>query len=322
MPKQLPSVRTPGAINPIPLFVERPCSWFRMLHWSILSAAVLPSPLTPFVPLGSQPAIARNGGPGRPTGRCLGTLPWTTASTMAGLRAAARTAGFLSLLILSSGVANAQMAAPVTPVERSSLMDSLAGSITEASQRFGVPSRWIRAVMQIESRGDSRATSPKGAMGLMQLMPEAWADLRARLDLGTDAYDPHDNILAGAAYLRELHDRFGDQGFFAAYNAGPGRYEDYLATGRPLPAETRAYVAQILPLIGTQQINQNVALATTPLPWRQAPLFVGHAITVASTSGQAAPDGPSNRGSNGDSSAIMPLSNDLFVSRAKAGALR
>jgi integrase len=56
-------------------------------------------------------------------------------------------------------------------------------------------------------------------------------------------YDPHDNILAAAAYLRELHDRYGAPGFLAAYNAGPVRYEEHLTTGRPLPAETRAYVA-------------------------------------------------------------------------------
>ena len=59
----------------------------------------------------------------------------------------------------------------------------------------------------------------------MQIMPQTWAELRARYGLGTDPYDPHDNILAGAAYIRELHDRYGAPGFLAAYNAGPGRYE-------------------------------------------------------------------------------------------------
>src|SRR3546814_3022380 len=87
--------------------------------------------------------------------------------------------------------------------------------------------------MRVESRGDVRAVSPKGAMGLMQLMPDTWASLRVRLGLGANPYDPRDNILAGAAYLREMHDRYGSPGFLAAYNAGPGRYEEYLA-GRPL----------------------------------------------------------------------------------------
>ena len=89
--------------------------------------------------------------------------------------------------------------------------------------------------MHVESVGDVRALSPKGAMGLMQIMPETWAILRARFGLGANPYDPHDNILAGAAYLRKLHDRYGAAGFLAAYDAGPARYEDRLATGRPLP---------------------------------------------------------------------------------------
>jgi soluble lytic murein transglycosylase-like protein len=80
-------------------------------------------------------------------------------------------------------------------------------------------------------------------MGLMQIMLQTWSGLRLRYGLGANPYDPHDNILAGAAYLWELHDRYSAPGFLAAYNAGPARYDDHLATGRPLPAETRAYVA-------------------------------------------------------------------------------
>ena len=53
-------------------------------------------------------------------------------------------------------------------------------------------------------------------MGLMQIMPKTWTELRARYGLGADPYDPHDNILAGAAYIRELHDRYGSPGFLAA----------------------------------------------------------------------------------------------------------
>jgi soluble lytic murein transglycosylase-like protein len=67
-----------------------------------------------------------------------------------------------------------------------------------------IPASWIRAVLQAESGGAARALSPKGAMGLMQIMPETWATLRLRYGLGADPFDPHDNILAGAAYLREL----------------------------------------------------------------------------------------------------------------------
>ena len=128
--------------------------------------------------------------------------------------------------------------------------------------------------MQAESRGVVRAVSPKGAMGLMQIMPETWAGLRSRYGLGADPFDPHDNILAGAAYLRELHDRYGAPGFLAAYNAGPGRYEDHLATGRPLPAETRAYVAALAPLLR----DDGSAAGATSSPrssdsWTSSPLF-------------------------------------------------
>ena len=87
-------------------------------------------------------------------------------------------------------------------------------------------------------------------MGLMQIMPDTWSELRSRYGLGADPYDPHDNIIAGAAYLRELHDRYGERGFLAAYNAGPGRYEEHLATGRPLPSETVSYMAAVASLIG------------------------------------------------------------------------
>jgi len=117
--------------------------------------------------------------------------------------------------------------------------------IATASQRFELPQSWIRAVIRAESAFDPRATSHAGAMGLMQVMPDTYAELRARYGLGPDPYSPADNILAGAAYLRELYDRYGPTGFLAAYNAGPGRYREYLETGRPLPRETRLYVARI-----------------------------------------------------------------------------
>ena len=122
--------------------------------------------------------------------------------------------------------------------------------ITEASRRFGIPEAWIRAVMAAESGGEAildgrPITSHAGAMGLMQVMPEAWAELRDRYGLGADPYDPHDNILAGTAYLRELYARYGYPDLFAAYNAGPARLDDHLANGRPLPDETLGYLATL-----------------------------------------------------------------------------
>ncbi len=146
--------------------------------------------------------------------------------------------------------------------------------VREAAQRFGVPASWIGAVMAIESGGDVLALSSQGAMGLMQIMPETWASLRARHGLGDSPYDPRDNILAGAAYLRELHERYGSPGFLAAYNAGPGRYDDHLATGRALPYETQLYVATLAPLIGGRQADDIVSASRRILPWQEAPLFV------------------------------------------------
>ena len=158
-----------------------------------------------------------------------------------------------ALLLLSGLILAAPGASPAgaqqASAERPSRSDPYGAFITEAAQRFGVPEAWIRAVMRVESAGDVRAISSAGAMGLMQIMPATWAELRVRHRLGSNPYDPRDNILAGAAYLRDMHDRYGSPGFLAAYNAGPGRYEEYLA-GRPLPAETRAYVTTLAPIVG------------------------------------------------------------------------
>jgi soluble lytic murein transglycosylase-like protein len=122
--------------------------------------------------------------------------------------------------------------------------------IDEASRRFGLPEAWIRRVIDAESGGRTRLhgrpiESSAGAMGLMQLMPGTWREMRAAHGLGGDPHDPRDNILAGTAYLRAMYDRFGYPGLFAAYNAGPARYADHLATGRVLPSETRLYVARV-----------------------------------------------------------------------------
>ncbi len=122
--------------------------------------------------------------------------------------------------------------------------------IHEASGRFGVPELWIRRVMRQESGGQEDVISWAGAMGLMQVMPDTYDGLRNRYSLGEDPFDPHNNILAGTAYLREMYDRFGAPGFLAAYNAGPNRLDRYLNNGTPLPDETVNYVASIAPLLG------------------------------------------------------------------------
>ncbi len=121
--------------------------------------------------------------------------------------------------------------------------------IRAASARFDVPDLWVREVMRQESGGQERVVSSAGAMGLMQVMPDTYAGLRQRYGLGNDPFEPHDNILAGTAYIREMYDLYGAPGFLAAYNAGPNRLNDYLATGNPLPDETVGYVAAIAPRI-------------------------------------------------------------------------
>lgn len=151
--------------------------------------------------------------------------------------------------------------------------------IAEASQRFGMPAAWIRAVLDAESAHDTGAVSSAGAMGLMQVMPDTWAELRIQHRFGADPYDPRDNIFAGTAYLRQMLDRYGSIGaMLAAYNAGPGRYDEYVATGRPLPAETRAYVAKLAPILGGKPLPERTQ-TTSPRPtdWRHSPLFVWQA---------------------------------------------
>lgn len=153
----------------------------------------------------------------------------------------------------------------------------IASHVAEAAQRFGLPETWIYAVLRTESAGRVGAVSPAGAMGLMQLMPGTWARQRTRFGLDADPFDPRDNIMAGTSYLRELYDSYGASGFLAAYNAGPGRYEDWRDRGRPLPAETRAYVAKIAPMLQSANAPTVIAGASTTqlvrLSWTQSQLF-------------------------------------------------
>src|SRR3546814_1759860 len=204
-------------------------------------------------------------------------------------------------------------------------MHPCAVPIEEAVRRFGIPAAWIRAVMRAESAGDCRTISSAGAMGLMQIMPGTWAELRVRHRLGSNPYDPRDNILAGAAYLRELYDRYGSPGFLAAYNAGPGRYEEYLA-GRPLPAETRAYVAALVPSFGGGDLPGAVTVAAAdPRAWTRAPLFItraGGTTAVDPAQTESPPDDAPAATPARETSAIVPQSSGLFVARSDGGGPR
>lgn len=172
----------------------------------------------------------------------------------------------------------------------------IAAHVAEASRRFGLPESWIYAVMRTESAGRIGAVSSAGAMGLMQLMPGTWARQRTRFDLGSDPFDPRDNIMAGTSYLREMYDSYGATGMLAAYNAGPGRYEQYRNDGRPLPAETRAYVAKIAPQLQTASAADVVAGAlpvqTVRVSWTQSQLFAARSDSSDGASGSFATPAP------------------------------
>ena len=143
-------------------------------------------------------------------------------------------------------------------MSQTQLMDRWVPLIKEASRRFGVAESWIRAVMHMESGGrthldDKRPiTSDAGAMGIMQIMPATYQEMRLQHGLGANPYDPHDNVLAGTAYLRWLYGKYGYPKLFAAYNAGPGTLEAQFAGARRLPDETRAYVSGIAHILGTE----------------------------------------------------------------------
>ncbi|WP_418025799.1 lytic transglycosylase domain-containing protein (plasmid) [Paracoccus sp. TD-10] len=246
----------------------------------------------------------------------------------------------LAFVALPAAGPLAQTVQPMQPAVQET-RDPFAVHVSEASLRFGIPPGWIRAVRHVESRGNPQAVSPKGAMGLMQIMPETWAALRARHALGDDPFDPRDNIFAGAAYLREMHDRYGTvAAMLAAYNAGPGRYDEHLISGRALPAETRAYVATLAPLLGGSPLPGG-GTAVKPSPdWREAPLFAGSRIDsptaervqpgglfmhrsdaepAQSDGALAADPEPSAEPPDTASDALAPQPDSLFIRRSDAG---
>jgi hypothetical protein len=221
---------------------------------------------------------------------------------MMGLQNAGRMQAAFALLALilpigagphSALLAQNRQSTQASPPSRTLNVDN---HVAEASAKFGIPESWIFAVMRTESAGRVGAVSSAGAMGLMQLMPGTWARQRTRFGLGSNPFDPRDNIMAGASYLREMYDNYGAIGMLAAYNAGPGRYEDWRDRGRPLPAETRAYVAKIAPMLNVPSAPAAVASASTMQSarpsWTQSQLFAARTQSsddAASSAAIAAP---------------------------------
>lgn len=244
-------------------------SWFGPLASSFL------------VPAKTTSAVARRRGQGRPPGRRAqrafldgGEHGRTlfVAGAIARPSRAKRAALLIGLLALcccgaAFGGVRAQGVEPALPTMRT--------EIAEASRRSGLSAAWIEAVALEESGGAPRAVSPKGAMGVMQIMPRTWRALRADLGLGSDPFEPRDNLVAGAVYLRKMLDRFGVGGFLAAYNAGPGRYQDFVEGRRPLPTETVRYVARVRARIGLTHAPASLGRSAAVRDWRVSELFVG-----------------------------------------------
>ena len=227
--------------------------------------------------------------------------------------------GRAALLVSTAVLLLAQEPARAEPLPSPSTLDTYAGFIAEAVRRFDIPETWIRAVMRVESAGEPHAVSSAGAIGLMQIMPATWSALRLQYGPGADPFDPRDNILAGAAYLRDLHDRYGEPGFLAAYNAGPQRYDEYLKTGRPLPTETVAYLASVEPLLGGDIPGGVAAAVPATRSWTEAPLFAAHAPASGGTLSALFP--PSSRLDHGqatqDLTALVPPGQGVFMPRPR-----
>ncbi|WP_197435807.1 lytic transglycosylase domain-containing protein [Agrobacterium vitis] len=307
------------------------------------------TPITPLDPIAHRAAVARSGGQGRRPvfrrtdtscddarpenvgrrrslalgrsehdGRLIGNRdggPYAAVPMLMALLIAATMIVMPPCVAMADPLTNDQPAARSVVATASS--DPWAEHIMEAAKRFTIPERWIRAVMRAESDHDPHAISPKGAMGLMQIMPATWTELRAKYGLGDDPYNPRDNILAGSAYLAELHDLYGSPGFLAAYNAGPGRYEKHLVTGGPLPTETIAYMAKIVPLIDEHAaVAYRMADRPARSEWSVAPLFVAR-LTVPVGDKRMADDLSSDQSPDvstiTDLSALAPPSDGLFV---------
>lgn len=243
---------------------------------------------SPFlVPAKTASAVARRRGQGRPDGRralrasldgdehCRTLL---VVGSRAKISRALRASAVASVLAISLafGRAEAVQAQPLGAEQ-----PEIGLHVAEASRRSGLPESWIRAVAWVESGGAAEAISPKGAMGMMQIMPATWRELRVDLGLGSDPFDQRDNLVAGAVYLRRMFDRYGEDWFLAAYNAGPARYQAFLDGRKSLPPETIAYIARVRARVGRMASVQWPDRAPNFVGWRASGLFVSGALAAS-----------------------------------------
>ena len=233
------------------------------------------------VPVEILSAVARGRGQGRPPGRRVSRLALdagkhgrTINATVKNGRPLRGTCAVVALVALLRGPALAAPAFAQSAAGFSSgrveARGEIAQAVSEAALRFGLPETWIYAVMRQESGGRPDARSPKGAMGLLQVMPATWREMSRELGLGDDPFDVRANVLAGSAYLRRMYDRFGAPGLLGAYNAGPQRYANHLAGTQTLPRETQIYIQRVAPLLEQPPMTRPV----TNVDPRAAGLFV------------------------------------------------
>ena len=219
---------------------------------------------------------ARSVGPKQPSRPRKLPCRWTIGRAAASWLKTSAIAACTAISVLATNAAAEQHVGLAQPPHAgSTAVDRWSGLVDDAALRTGLPAVWLRDLMHVESNGNALAVSSKGALGLMQLMPATYAALRASLALGADPFAPHNNILAGALYLRLLVDRYGWPTALAAYNAGPQRLDDLLTHGRPLPAETLAYLSRFRSAGFSSPVGaRTIAIGrTTPEP-ASAPLFV------------------------------------------------
>ena len=274
------------------------------------------------VPTELSEAAAYSADQGRTEGRRV-LAPSLTATSMAErCRSAWTMLAVVGALVATCVIDRDARSQPLSETS-SAVSDHLNSFIAEASERFGIPAAWIRAILRVEGGEDTRVGSRKGAIALMQLPPEMWTELRLRYALGDEPSDPRDSILAGTAHLREMYDRYGSKGFVAAYHVGATRYDEHLRTGSPLPLETQAYVAVLAPLIEHRLNDLAGSTARAKVTsWRKAPLFVAQPKRGSSNNPSASsmptehfpPSQP-----DADQPAFAPHSSGLFVRRGMEG---